>query len=62
VIVFVLSYWISFCYILLSPLRDRKGVDTDSRGNGEELEEVEGGNAVIRISYIRKESISNNGK
>ena len=34
-------------------MRDRKGVDLDGRGGGEELEEVEGGETIIRICYVR---------
>jgi hypothetical protein len=38
-----------FCF-----LRDRKGVDPDWEGSGEELEVIEGGENVIRIYYVRK--------
>lgn len=33
--------------------RDRKGVELDRRGGGEELEEIEGGEAVVRIYHIK---------
>lgn len=38
---------------------DRKGVDPDGKGGGEELGEVEGGETVIRTDFVRKESIFN---
>lgn len=42
-------------------MRDGKGVDPDGRGSGKELGGVEGGESVIRVYYMRKESIFNRG-
>lgn len=35
-------------------MRARKGVDLDVRGDGEDLEGVEGREAIIRISCLKK--------
>ena len=40
-------------------MRDRKGVDPDRRGGEEVLGGVKGGETVIRIYRMRKESIFN---
>jgi hypothetical protein len=40
-------------------VRDRKGVDLDRRRGRKELGGVEGGETLIRIYYVRKQSISN---
>ena len=37
-------------------------MDQDGRGSGEELERVKEGETVIRIYYMRKESIFNKTK
>lgn len=39
-------------------MRDRKGVDLDGRGGGEELGE-EGRETIVRIYYMREKSIFN---
>lgn len=39
-------------------MRDRKGVDSDSRGGKEDLGAIEGGETVIKIYCMKKESIS----
>lgn len=65
---FILLY--SICYVLSLSLRrlffsnrHRKAVDLDGRGNREELGRAEGSETVIRIHYMRKESIfSKRGK
>lgn len=44
------------------PMRDRKGMDADGRGGGEELGRVEGGETIKNIYYMRKESIFNKGE
>ena len=44
------------CYLLEACsflIRDRKGVDPDRMGGGEELRGVKGGEAVIRIFCMR---------
>lgn len=38
---------------------DRKGVDPEGRGSAEELEGAEGGETVIRMYWMKKESIFN---
>lgn len=40
-------------------MRDRKRVDSDGTGGGEALEELEGGETIIRMYYVRKKSIFN---
>jgi hypothetical protein len=40
-------------------MRDRKQIDPDWKGIGKELGEVERGEIVIRIYYMRKRSIFN---
>jgi hypothetical protein len=35
-------------------MRDRKGMDLNGRGGGEELGGSEGGETVIEIYYVRK--------
>jgi hypothetical protein len=40
-------------------LRHRKEVEGDGRADEEELRGVEGGNTIIRIYFIRKQSIFN---
>lgn len=40
-------------------MRDRKRVDPDGTGGGEALEELEGGENIIRIHYVRKKFIFN---
>lgn len=35
-------------------MRDRKRVDSDGTGGGEALEELEGGETIIRMYYVRK--------
>lgn len=64
-LVFVLSYYILFCYYLLevcSLIRGREGVDPDGRGGGKELGGAEGGETIIRIYYVRKKIFSIKGK
>lgn len=41
---------------------DRKGVGMDGKGDREELVGVEGGEAMIEIYYVNKESIFNKRK
>jgi hypothetical protein len=41
-------------------MRDRKGVDSEGRGDREELEGVRGRITGIKIYYIRKDSLFNN--
>jgi len=48
-----------FGYYLFFLMRDRKGVDPERRGGGEDLGGVKGGETVIRIYRMRKESIFN---
>ena len=67
VMVFVLSYYTLFCHVgwcLLKAcsflMRDRKGVDSEGRGDREELEGVRGRITGIKIYYIRKDSLFNN--
>jgi hypothetical protein len=43
-------------------MRDRKGVDLEGRRGGEDLGRVEGEESIIRIYYMRKESIFNKRK
>jgi hypothetical protein len=43
-------------------MRDRKGVDLEGRGGGEELGGVEGGKTIIGIYCTREESILNKRK
>lgn len=52
-------YFLEACSFLT---RDRKGVDWDGRGGGEGLGGVEGGETIIRIYYVRNESIFNEGE
>lgn len=40
-------------------MRDRKGIGLDGRGGRDDLGEVGGGEIVIRIYCVRKESIFN---
>lgn len=40
-------------------MRDRKRMDSDGMGVGEALEELEGGETIIRMYYVRKKSIFN---
>jgi hypothetical protein len=40
-------------------MRDRNGIDLDGKGAGEELGEVEWGETVIGIYYVKKEPIFN---
>ena len=64
VIVFVLSYYILFCFVVISccfPTRDRKVLEPDRRGGIEVLKLIEGGETIIKIYYIIKVSISNEG-
>ena len=45
------------CYLLEACsflMRDRKGVDLEGKGGGEELGGINGGKTVIRIYYMRK--------
>jgi hypothetical protein len=65
VIIFVLSYNILFCYILLLSLRSlffsnerQKRSGSEGREVGEELGEVEGAETISKIYYMRKESIT----
>lgn len=54
----IVFYFVIFYYCLLEAdcflVRDRKGVDLDGRGYGEELGEAEGGETVIRVYYVKK--------
>lgn len=43
-------------------MRDRKGVDLEGKGGGEDLGGVEGGEITVRMCYLRKESVSKKGK
>lgn len=43
-------------------MRDRKIVDTEGKGDVEELEVVEGGETAFRIHYVRKELFFNKRK
>jgi len=45
-----------------SLVRDRRIVDLDSRGDGEELRGIEGGENSVKMYCIRKRSILNKGK
>ena len=38
--------------------RDRKGVDTDKRGDGEELGGVGGWETIIKIYWVKKDLFS----
>lgn len=40
-------------------MRDKKAVDPEGSGGGKELGGAEGGETIVRIYSIRKESISN---
>jgi hypothetical protein len=42
--------------------RDKKGVNVDGRGSGEELGGVEGGKTVSWVSCMRKEPMFNKNK
>jgi hypothetical protein len=43
-------------------VRDRKKVDPDDRGSGEKLREVEGGETISSMYYVRKKIFSMKGK
>jgi hypothetical protein len=43
-------------------MRDGKGVDPERRRGGEVIGGVAGGKTVIRIQYMRRESISRKSK
>ena len=43
-------------------MEDRKGVDVGEREGGDGLGPGEGGEPVIRISYMRRESVFNKGE
>ena len=43
-------------------MRDRKKVDPDDRGSGEKLREVEGGETISSMYYVRKKIFSMKGK
>lgn len=45
------NYSLETCLFLM---RDKKGVDTDRKGIGQELGETEGGETAIKIHYLRK--------
>lgn len=49
-------YFLQACSFLMG---DRKGVDPEGRGSAEELEGAEGGETVIRMYWMKKESIFN---
>jgi hypothetical protein len=40
-------------------MRDKRGVDLDGKGSRENLEGVEGREMIIKMYYMRKESIFN---
>ena len=54
----LIFYFVMFgCYLLGACsflMRDRKGVDLEGKGGGEELGGINGGKTVIRIYYMRK--------
>ena len=62
----LIFYFVIFgCYLLEACsflMRDRKGVDLEGRRGGEDLGRVEGEETIIRIYYMRKESIFNKRK
>lgn len=54
--IFIVFYYYpleAFCFLI-----DRKGVDPDGRGGGEELGGGERGKTVIRIYYVRQKKKS----
>lgn len=38
-------------------MKDRKGIDSEKMGDGEDLGEEEGGETITRIYYVIKEAI-----
>lgn len=52
---FILYYHLEVCLFLM---RDRKRMDSDGMGVGEALEELEGGETIIRMYYVRKNQFS----
>ena len=59
ILLYLLVLFLEVCYFLM---KDRKGVDLDGRGGGEELGGVEGGEIIIKIYYIRTKSIFSKNK
>lgn len=42
-------------------MRDRKGMDSDGKGSGEEPGGVDGGENVFRLYFMKKETMFNKG-
>jgi len=54
----IISYYYPIDVCSFSNERQKRGVDLDRRGNGEELGGIQGGETVIRIYYVTKNRFS----